>query len=201
MRRRIIHICGTHPDLVDLDAMPGEVWILGASYARQGSGPWARAFDVHPLHQTAYHPGILGTRPEAWRWYQQQTKPIYLIDAHPDVPASVAYPRAAIAARFGVRADTAFASSIDQMMALALFEGCDEIRLEMVRMHGIGEWYTQRETLGYWIGRAEGMGVTVVTDPLSALCQPETVYGFGDVTGVQRAPACVLVNGLPGMVQ
>lgn len=198
--RRVVHLCGLHPSVADMQAMPGsEVWILGASYARQGSGPWTRAFDVHPLHLTDHHAGILRCRPEAWAWYQHQTKPIYLLDTHPDVPASVAYPRAALAERFGVRADRAFASSIDHMMALALFEGVDEIRIEGVRMHGVGEWYTQRETLAYWIGRAEGMGVPVLTDPLAWLCEPEQVYGFGDVTGAQRAPGCAVVYGAPGV--
>lgn len=198
--RRVVHLCGIHPDIADTSAMSGEVWILGAAYQRQGAGPWDRVFDVHPIEQTDHHPGILAARPGAWAWYQQQAKPVYLLDAHPDVPASVAYPRAAIVRRFGARAATAFASSIDHMLALALAEGVDELHLEGVRMHGIGEWYTQRETLGYWIGRAEGMGVTVVTDPLAWLCQPERVYGFGDVTGAQRAPACTTVHGAPGVV-
>lgn len=201
----MLQICGQNPSIADAPVIEGaERWILGAAFARQGAGPWDRVFDVHPIEPESHHPGILQTRPDAWAWYQQQTKPIYLRSVHPDVPASVAYPRAAVAAEFGRRAGQALSSSIDHMLALALLEDRHEvIRLEGVRMISEVEWNTQRECLAYWIGVADGMGVEVITDPVSALCTPEVVYGFGEVTGARRAPGVplpVLMHGHPGMV-
>lgn len=196
---KIVQLCGRAPNRFPPPEIPGaERWIIGSTYPEHIGTPYTRVFDVHPLETTARHNGILALRPDAWAWYGQQDRPVYLIDVHPDVPMSVAYPRADLAV-FGPRGASALSSSIDHMMALALIEGFDVIRLEGVRLNSIEEWVLQRECLAYWIGRAEAMGVEVLADPLSALCVPEYLYGFGDPTGAVRAPGQpVLVFGVPG---
>lgn len=198
--RRIVQLCGLHPSIEQMVSVEGaECWILGASYQRQGDGPWTRCFDVHPVFPTVHYPGILVKRPEAWAWYQRQTKPIYLLAADQAIPASVAYPRVAVTRTLGGRGAQAFSSSLDWMMALALCEGFDEIRLEGVRMVGPEEWQIQREMLAYWIGRAEALGVEVVTDPLACLCVPDRIYGYGEETGAHRTlpGQPVVVHGAP----
>lgn len=195
----IVQLCGRAPSRIPPPEIPGaERWIIGSTYAEHIGTPYTRVFDVHPLDHSPHHPGIAALRPDAWAWYAQQDRPVYLVEAHPDVPSSVTYPRAALHV-FGLRGACALSSSIDHMMALALLEGFTTIRLEGVRLTSVEEWVLQRECLAYWIGRAEGRGVEVISDPLAALCAPERLYGFGDPTGAVRAPGQpVLVYGVPG---
>lgn len=197
----VLQLCGRAPAarLVPPDLPGAERWIIGSAYHEHVGTRYTRVFDVHPLTPTDHHRGIWALRPDAWAWYGQQDKPVYLIEAHPDVPTSVAYPRAAVAERFGIRGGCAMSSTVDHMMALALLEGFTEIHLCGIRLTSVEEWVTQRECLAYWIGRAEGMGVEVHTDPVAALCAPERLYGWGDPTGAVRAPGTpVLVYGMPG---
>lgn len=176
---RVIQLCGTAPRVSDISDIPGaERWILGAAYQTQGQGAWDRCFDVH---QTSH---IQAKRLGALAWYAAQTKPVYMLEQ--SVRNAQIYPRLEVAEHFGPRGASAISSSIDHMMALALYEGCGQIRLDGIRMIEADEWHTQRETLAYWIGRAEGLGVDVITDPLSALAVPELVYGYEEPTGACR---------------
>lgn len=185
---KIVQLCGRAPTRFPAPIIPGaERWILGATYQEHLGTPYTRVFDVHPVERTDWYRGIRAIRPDAWAWYGQQDRPVYLVDTHPDIPMSVAYPRQELAI-FGVRGACALSSSIDHMMALALLEGFEQIRLEGIRMASPEEWVTQRECLAYWIGRADAMGVEVDTDPFSALCVPERTYGFHEATGARRAP-------------
>lgn len=197
---KVLQLCGRAPAaaLVPPDLPGAERWIIGSAYHEHVGTAYTRVFDVHPLEPTAWHEGIFKLRPDAWTWYGQQDRPVYLIAPHPDVPASVAYPRDALL-QFGTRGACALSSTIDHMLALALMEGFTEIHLCGVRLNSIEEWVLQRECLAYWIGRADERGVTLLTDPVAALCAPERVYGFGDPTGARRAPGHpVLVYGVPG---
>lgn len=193
MPRKTVQICGKAPTPLGIPAVVGaERWIIGSSYDEHVT--WDRAFDVHPFAW------IHDRRPQAWTWYQQQTQPIYLVVAVPEIPSSRTFPRAAIRAAFGARAVNAFSSSVDHMIALALLEGFETIRLDGVRMNSVEEWHGQRECLAYWIGKAEWLGVEVITDPEAALCTPERVYGFDEPTGAVRSPgAPVIVYGVPGV--
>lgn len=181
---RKIQICGQNPSIRDIPHPgPGwERWILGASWEALGAGQWERAFDVHKVEY------IQRVRPKALAWYAEQERPIYLVAEVPGIPASVRYPRVEVADLLGERAASAMSSSIDHMMAFALLSYVSEIRLDGVRMLSVEEWVTQRECLAYWIGRAEAMGIVVTTDPVSALCAPERLYGWDEPTGARRAP-------------
>lgn len=180
---KILQLCGRAPSasLVPVDIPGAERWIIGACYAEHVGTAYTRVFDVH---DAAY---IKQQRQHAWDWYGQQDRPVYLVETTPEIPTGIAYPRARLA-MFGSRGYTALSSSIDHMMALALLEGFEQIHLCGVRLLNLEEWVGQRECLAYWIGRAEGVGCHVVTDPVAALCTPEVVYGFGESTGARRAP-------------
>jgi hypothetical protein len=187
---RVVQLCGRAPNSLPIPEIPGaERWVLGAAHGDYAT--YDRVFDVHPVAW------IQQRRPDAWAWYATQDKPVYLLDRHPDIPTSVRYPLESLQI-YGSRGACALSSSIDHMMALAILEGFEDIRLQGIRMIGLEEWVTQRECLAYWIGRAEGMGIAVETDPLSSLCTPETLYGFSMPTGARRAPGQpVLVFGVP----
>lgn len=189
---RIVQMCGKAPTPAGIPQIVGaERWVIGSAYPDIPQ-PFDRIFDVHPW---AF---IAARRPEAWAWYQTLTCQVYLRDREIGIPGAQ-YPRDEIAAQFGARANKAFSSSIDQMMALALWEGVDQIHLSGVWMLSLEEWVLQRECLGYWIGQAEARGVEVFTDPEAALCTPEVVYGFDERTGAVRAPGqFVMIHGMPG---
>lgn len=178
-----VQICGSAPLVTAVPVIEGaERWILGAAYQQQGEGPWTRAFDVHQR----WHIGT--RRPHAIAWYAQQTKPIYLLEPLAEVPQGILCQRAEIVEAFGVRAGSALSSSIDWMIPRALLDGFERIHLVGIRMLTVWEWETQRECLAYWIGKAEGLGVEVITDPLAALCTPERIYGSDEPTGAVREP-------------
>jgi hypothetical protein len=48
------------------------------------------------------------------------------------------------------------------MVALALYEGFEEIKLFGIDMSVGTEWGIEKPCMEYWIGRAEGMGVELV---------------------------------------
>jgi hypothetical protein len=147
-------------------------------------GGWSRYFDVHPVQATAYHPGIVADRPGAWRWYRSlpADRPIYLTNAHPDVPASVAYPLDYVLTALDDVPAWRLSTSIDEMIALALAEEFDRIILNGV---GVGvednaAWQVQHQGIHFWIGYAIGKGVEVLVEgpSLYGPARDAGVYGF-----------------------
>lgn len=192
---KIVQLCGRAPTArqVPPDIPGAERWIIGSAYHEHVGTAYTRVFDVHAFDFIAKQ------RSDAWRWYAEQDKPVYLIDAHPEVPEGIAYPLPLLQQHFGLRGACAFSSTVDHMMALAIYEGFEEIHLCGVRLNSIEEWVLQRECLAYWIGLAEGRGIVVETDPVAALCAPEKIYGYNYPTGARRAPGQpMLVYGRPG---
>ncbi len=193
---RIIQMCGKAPTADGIPTVAGaERWVIGSAYAEQPDVAVSRLFDVHP---PAW---LLARRPEAWMAYALAGVPVYLAAPHPGIPFGVVFSFDAVRERFGRRASRAFSSSVDHMMAQALLEGCDQIRLDGVRLDSVEEWVLQRECLAYWIARAEGMGIEVATDDEAALVTPETVYGTDEKTGAERMPGRLkVVYGCPGVL-
>jgi len=146
-------------------------------YWHESLPDWTRWFDVHPVHPTDYHLGILLKRPEAWAWYQRQdtSRPIYLLEAHPDVPASIAFPRQMVQERLKT---TRFTVSVDWMIGLALCEGFERIVLNGIGTRFEDDYQYAHKGILYWMGRAEGMGVDLVIEGESCYHLPEKVYGY-----------------------
>lgn len=186
----ILQLCGRAPVSAQPPDLGCERWIVGASYDEHIGTAYTRVFDVHDPDWIRHR------RPAALAWYASQDRPVYLREPMPEVPNAVIYPRQRVNGFAGDRGACAISSTIDQMMALAFCEGFTEIHLCGVRLITTEEWLTQRECLAYWIGRCEGVGIRVVTDPVSALCSPGVLYGFNEPTGARRAPGQpVLVLG------
>lgn len=181
---RTVAILGKAPQFGE--PSPGaERWGINDLPARRPEGwrfdAWDRWFDRHT------HAHIRKHRPEAWQWYRAQDgrRPIYLVDAHPEIRGSVAYPTRRIQERFawGGQLEEFFTSSLDWLIALALAEGVDRIELFGVDMWAAAhERGAQRNGAHYWIGRARGMGVDVVIPDSSSLCKTERLYGCFTLT-------------------
>lgn len=132
---------------------------------------WSRWFDIHTIGHQAYYPGIRLQRPDVLAWYMKQgpERPIYMVDREPTIPASVAYPIAAMEAQFGTGY---FGCQLDYMAALALSEGFDRWIL-----YGIGQpyvqdrqaaraqtWFRFHRTFLHWLRLALDRGVEIVLD-------------------------------------
>lgn len=100
--------------------------------------------------------------------------PIYMLEAHDDIPLSVAYPIKEITAMFG----NYFTNSISYMLALAIYEKVDEIGvygIDMAREHEAG-W--ERPSIEYFLGWARGMGIRVTIPDTSDLLKCLGLYGY-----------------------
>lgn len=160
---------------------PGsELWGIGRCqtfYWHYTLTDWDRWFDLHPVERSSYHKGIKVLRRDAWEWYcrQDRSRPIYLLEPHPDCPASVAFPRAWVQASLRT---SRFTSSVEFLIALAICEGYQRIVLNGIGTRTEPDYQYAHKGILYWIGRAEGLGIEVVIDPPSVYCEPEKVYGY-----------------------
>ncbi len=73
-----------------------------------------------------------------------------------------------------------FTNSICYMIALALYEGCEQIDLWGVAQLGIKEHMNERRGVEFWLGIACGIGVRVTINGISALLTHEgdILYGY-----------------------
>lgn len=167
---------------------------------------WTRRFDVHPVeHASHYHDGIKGKRPEIWEEYKAlppclmfkglplldftsdtSGRPIYLLERHSEVSASVSYPLEWIVRMLGEHTRGRMDCSVSMMMALALAEGQEHIIL-----HNVGlitddwqttalnpEWANRHKGILYWIGFAEMARVKVTVEGDSIFAPAKKVYGY-----------------------
>ena len=109
-------------------------------------------------------------------WLKAQTKPIYMKEHYPGIPASVAYPIKQVLDRFG----TYFNNSVSWLIALAILEGATEIALYGVDMALGTEYSDQRPSCEYMIGFARGMGIPVYVPTECDLLKSAWLYGFED---------------------
>lgn len=118
-----------------------------------------RWFDLHPKHYIVSNKSKGGRGgANMWGWYQTLTIPIYLWQTYDDLPTSVAYPVDAVRAMFG--STRLFSSSLDWQIALALYEGFDEIQLYAFRM-GQPNYRHQVGSGRWWLAQCAKRGVRV----------------------------------------
>jgi len=152
-------------------------------YWRETLPDWDRWFDIHPVHPEPHHRGILEKRPEAWDWYMRQRggRPIYLREAHPDIPDSVAFPRAAVEHFLQPYFDgypTQFTVSLDWMIPFAMMLGFQRIVLNGIGTRFDPDFQYEHMGIWHWIGFARGMGIDLIIEGPSCYRQPEKVYGY-----------------------
>ena len=129
---------------------------------------WTRWFNLHSKRHmmTAY--------PKGWAWYQQQTKPVYLREAYPEVPASIKFPREAIQNYFGGSQlgspGRYFTFTGGWLIALAIMEGFERIEFwgfrladKPARPHECYKF--ERPCFFYWVKRARDLGIEVTYQP------------------------------------
>ncbi len=144
-------------------------------------GYFSRWFQIH---QPGSGEGHIDD-PDNVEWMKRRKGPIYMIRPLEEYPGSVAYPIDEVADRFGPRrggprGERYFTSTIDYMAGLALLLGFPEIHTFGIDLISDtdDEYRNQRQSIEFYLGKGEGMGVKVVTPPGCALMRSDHVYGF-----------------------
>lgn len=145
---------------------------------------WTRWFDLH------HKDHIILNRPGAYGWYTVQEKPIVMWAPDPLIPSSVAYPRVELQQFFSVNGspERYFLSSIDWMLALAIFEGFQHIDIFSVRMSSNEKYFFQLASAMYWVSRARALGITVLVHGESNLNPSNKLYGFESTAAIDMQP-------------
>ncbi len=152
-----------------------EIWGLNDLY--EYIPRWNRWFEMHLKADTdAYM-----TRGGKFRHVQGLISvaancPLYMQDAYPDIPGSLRYPYEIITAAYGKY----FTNSISYMIAMAVFEGCDELGIYGVDMAQDTEFCSQRPSCEYFVGIAIGKGIKVTIPDTADLLKTRYMYGYQD---------------------
>ena len=189
-RRKTVQIVGAAPTITTDPVIAGaERWLLNTTYRIDEGRPYTRVFNLHT-------PAIMaGLTPGAMEWYASQDKPVYLLEALPEIPTSVRYPIEAVQ-QFFAREDrtgepqleTCFGASIDFLIALALMEGFEHIDLMGIECRSEDEYRDQARSVMFWMGRGMGMGRAVTCSASSGLCMVPAIYGYNVMTGAPLPP-------------
>jgi len=127
-------------------------------------------------------------RDDHWGWLQEEHPfPIYMLKGYDAVPSSVKYPLQEVQKelirniyRGEEKVKKFFSSTFNYQMALALYRDYKRIELYGIEMLGEGEYSWQREMMGFWMGKADEMGVEVwMPETCALLDQP--LYGYEEI--------------------
>lgn len=148
-------IVGRGPGFEKCLDTPGEIWVVSTAFKQLPSDRVNRIFNLH--------------KPEAMEsWlYEEAGRVVSVYGPFHRFPANE------LVNKYG----PVFGSSIAWMLALALEEGYEKIYITGADMATREEYIDQRDTVFYWIGRAEAAGVEVVIPPDSRLYFKDRIYG------------------------
>lgn len=141
-----IAIVGLGPSHDDVPWQEWETWGLPWD-------AWSPRYDcLFEMHDRS----LFETRGEDYmKRLRDADRPVYMQQAHSDIPLSQPYPMADVAALTG----DYFGSSVAYMLALAIYEEAEEIGIWGVELND--DYDHQRPGLEYMIGFARGRGVKV----------------------------------------
>lgn len=145
-----IALVGSAPSSVALAPYDDPSWLIwGCS---PGAYPYLKRLDAFfEIHH--WRPGENGFVPTYIEWLKGLTCPVYMIEQHPEVPASVAFPKDEILAKYPGLQRSFFTSSLAWMLALAI-ERIEEDRAARPRMLPNGD-----------ITSPPGIGPTITARP------------------------------------
>ena len=132
-----------------------------------------------------------GRTPHHLRWLAKCGVPVYTKELDERIPTSVRYPIEEVTERFGIpdldgKKRPYLTSSGDYMVALALLEGVDEIRIAGIELVIGTEYAHQRPGFEFWLGRALGMGVNVVRSPYGSSLLTGPIYAIETSAPMQQ---------------
>ncbi len=116
-------------------------------------------------------------------WLKTYDLPLITSRAYPEWPTSKAYPIKEVCHYFGIPMGVSMYSTVDYMIALAVFEGATHIDLFGVDMNSVSKDITMKLATAMWIGAAMARGVFVRTFEGSVF-QPLTNPGVAMEAGL-----------------
>jgi hypothetical protein len=130
-------------------------------------GYWRHMTRLFEMHDIRLLNGEYSKRPDGYldrlNW---SGVPLYMQDA--SIYHAIRYPLEEVSESIGANY---FNSSIAYMMALAIYEGAEEISIFGVDMKGDDEYGYQKPNMEYLIGLARGKGIKVTILDDSPLCK------------------------------
>lgn len=164
---RTVQILGTGPNIIETPNSDAERWCANYHRAYRIRFPealttWTRWFNLHTINH------IKKRYPAGYRWYTEQSKPIYLQSAQEDISTSLAFPREELQAHFSIDGNPFrfFTCSVAWLMALAIYEGFERIELWGFHLSTTNYKYRfERPCFFYWINRARELGIDVYLPP------------------------------------
>ena len=100
--------------------------------------------------------------------------PVTIREHYDDIPNSIPFPREFLLTKFR----RYFTNTISWQIALALAMGYKEIHLYGINMANDEEYKSQRPSVEYFVGLAEGLGVKVFIPEECDICKSWYDYGF-----------------------
>lgn len=180
-----------------------EVWGLNDGYLL-GQPRADRWFDLHPPHQMLFRsqtnkvvdPATIPTgvylRPDGHlQWLRSRTFPVYLADAHADMPTAKVFPKTELLAAFAqywplrlTRHGTVEpgpdyeVSTPSWMLMQAIVEGYQEIHVYGIHLATEWEYVQQRPNFEFLLGIAAGKGIKIVLPDSAPICKASYRYAF-----------------------
>jgi hypothetical protein len=172
-----------HRELVR-NSQASEIWSMNWAYEYDFIPRIDRLFEIHENAGDYANAGPdHAKRAKHWEWLtKNQTIPVYMTSKRADVPMSVAYPLGALRAWSRCRI---LSSSVDLMMALALYEGFERIEWYGIEMGNNTEYRYQMPGAAYWAGQCDARGVNLI-QPANTRLFKGKIYGFEGAQMIAR---------------
>lgn len=181
----LVGFAGTYKQ-APMDDLSWEIWGLNELWKYLSR--WDRWFELHKREVFAREGNREQDAHVEWMRTQGPDKPIYMIEAFDDIPASREYPLKEMSERFFPGQRAYFTSTISYMLALAIAEGFEEIALYGIDLASDTEYSEQRPAAEYLIGLARGLGISVTIAPGSALLHSPGLYGYDQALNAKDCP-------------
>lgn len=199
VKKNKVVIVGFAPDSRDMvqlyyDKPDFEIWPLNELYMEMQHlvGKSNKWFQLHGTEPTTVRD------PEHTKHLAELDIPIMMWEEHRDIPKSQRYPLEEILEMFDIygpgmnpqvrqmRDRVYFTNSISWQLALAIYEGFEEIHLLGVNMAQDQEFEHQRPSCEWMLGFARAKGIGIYLPPQSDLCYSELLYGYDDGSRKQQ---------------
>lgn len=181
-------IVGTHPDtrnLAPFDDASYEIWVFNEAPQMDWCRRWDVCFQLHkPEVYTSLNNWVIKSH---WAWLQEDHpgKTIYMQDWDERVPACSRYPLEEIIETLPGAQFRWITSSGSYALALALYQGYEEIEIYGIELSSNTEYSYQLENWQYWVGVAIGMGVKLKLAS-GQMHFAKRLYGYDGETQIER---------------
>ena len=159
-----VAIVGKHPatrDTAPWNDPNFDIWIFNESVTQGWVKRWDAVIELHSPRR------YRNPQYNDWEWLQQDHgKLIYMQEADEQVPCSTPYPLDEVCdgidnLRYKDEPVMPFKSTVAYAIALALYEGYEQIDLYGIEMEHSSEYHSQQPNFAFWVGVAVGRGVKV----------------------------------------